>query len=53
MSTGMSAIDITTGQCFVHEYTTEYTNDQTIFEQINKFINCTNPKEIIICDETK
>jgi DNA mismatch repair protein MutS len=51
---GISAIDITTGVSYIHEAIPNNENDDNYgLEETSKFINCINPKEIIIYHQPK
>lgn len=45
---GMSAIDLTTGECYVHEAFTEFNDEKYDLDEAIRFINGLTPKEIII-----
>jgi DNA mismatch repair protein MutS len=48
---GMSAIDVSTGDVFVHESNSQLTDDKLGLDETNRFLNSISPKEIIIYKE--
>jgi DNA mismatch repair protein MutS len=48
---GMSAIDVTTGQVYIHESHAESNDDKLGLDEAIRFINSLSPKEIIINTE--
>jgi DNA mismatch repair protein MutS len=48
---GMSAIDVSTGDVFVHESNSQLNDDKLGLDETNRFLNSLAPKEIIIFKE--
>lgn len=53
IATGMSAIDITTGKCFIHEAFSNTGDERLGLDEASRFINDLSPKEILIYSNCK
>jgi DNA mismatch repair protein MutS len=45
---GLTLIDIITGKLLIYEYTINYINSPTIYDQLEKYVSIYNPCEVII-----
>lgn len=46
---GISNIDIYTGKSYIFEYETQFNEDPTPYDELERFLSIFNPTEIIIC----
>lgn len=53
LCTGMSAIDLSIGKCYIHETHSDNTDQKLALDETVRFINSLNPSEIIIYYQEK